>query len=391
MTNTTNPLLTRQYLLLAGGQILPVISRLNRTHFWEAVNHLYDVLHPGDLALLVLISYASVPAFHVIFTWIGSRYVLPFEDSNLYQLAVHISQIAQLAMLVYLMDCVCVILTALGFTFSHLNNMTRVFAKVLYIAWAAQRISIFKRYCLCRAVTGSSNKLGKAYLVDRLADGLLFVCTSLFLLDILDVEMGVGITSMFAFGSASTLLFGLASRDLAAMIVNGFTLSTSDRVQEGDYVEFGDKTSGRIETIGWMQTVIRNYDEKLEIVPNSQLGMQRVKNLSRVSKCQVKQRLRFQYKDADKLPKILDDILEEIKASCPAAITNGSRPFRAVWTDYKEDYLSVLVDTHYDLPCMGKKYWNNRQEVMLAIHRAVRKNGVEFVTTFYPQNSSIMN
>lgn len=65
-------------------------------------------------------------------------------------------------------------------------------------------------------------------------------------------------------------------------------------------------------------------------VPNSILGMQRVKNISRTNQCRVQQTLRFHYEDALKLPKILDDIIDEIKVSCPELISDGSRTLRAV-------------------------------------------------------------
>ena len=38
----------------------------------------------------------------------------------------------------------------------------------------------------------------------------------------------------------------------------------------------------------------------------------------------VKQELRFKYKDADKLPQLVEDIKEEIKKACPDAITDGT-------------------------------------------------------------------
>jgi small-conductance mechanosensitive channel len=109
--------------------------------------------------------------------------------------------------------------------------------------------------------------------------------------------------------------------------------------------------------------------------------MQRVKNISRIEKCRIQQTLRFKYDDVDKLPKVLDDILEEIKASCPDLITDGSRPLRAVWTEYREDHLRVVVTTNHNCKPIGQKFWETTQEVLMAINRAVKKNDVKFVTT----------
>lgn len=125
-------------------------------------------------------------------------------------------------------------------------------------------------------------------------------------------------------------------------------------------------------------------------VPNSQLGMQRVKNLSRVTMCRVQQNLRFHYKDIDKLSKVLVDIVETIKQQCsPEVIVDGSRPLRAVWTSYKEDHVLVVVTAHFNgIRPSGTKYLNIQQKCLFAIHDAVvKQNQIEFVTTppfFFP-------
>jgi small-conductance mechanosensitive channel len=102
--------------------------------------------------------------------------------------------------------------------------------------WVAQRLCIFKHYWLGKAIDKAPSKLGRLSFVDELIGGLVFMVTALFLLDILDVEMGAGVKSMFAFGSAGTLVIGLASRDVAVMFVLGLTLQTTDRYA----VIFGD-------------------------------------------------------------------------------------------------------------------------------------------------------
>lgn len=305
-------------------------------------NLLLKVIHPLDVIGLVFAGWATVPLFRCLYQQLpqwkssSSSYsnnnsafiITAFEQSYLFQLADHISQVARLAIVVYAADCLLNILVGLGFNFHHLENLSWGFAKIIYIAWAAQRLAVLKRYLLGVVVAARSPKqLGQASVVDRLLDGIIFLCTVMFLLDILDMEMGVGVpTSMFAFGSAGTLMVGLASRDLAAMLVNGLALSTTNRFNQGEHVKFGDGTIGLVHKIGWMETIIRNYDNLLEVVPNNELGMQRVRNLSRCTVCQIKQTLRFDYDDAEKLPKCLSDMMDEIKASCKDVISDGSKP-----------------------------------------------------------------
>lgn len=114
-------------------------------------------------------------------------------------------------------------------------------------------------------------------------------------------------------------------------------------------------------------------------VPNTMLSSQKVSNLSRVAQSQVKQTLRFNYKDALILPAVLQDIKAQIRATCPRLITDGSRPFRAYWTDYQDDHLSVMIDSHFNIPPFSDEYWQNRQNVLIAITKAITKYNVQLV------------
>jgi small-conductance mechanosensitive channel len=134
--------------------------------------------------------------------------------------------------------------------------------------------------------------------------------------------------------------------------------------------------------LGWMETELRQSDNIIMSVPNSILSGQRISNLSRQKQCQVKQILRFNYDDAEQIPALLESIRSEIKKACPRLVTDSSRPFRVFWTGYNEDHLEVMVDTHHNIAPIGDAYWQNRQNVLLAISRAVKKNGLEFAQLY---------
>lgn len=118
------------------------------------------------------------------------------------------------------------------------------------------------------------------------------------------------------------------------------------------------------------------------------LQNQKVSNLSRLVISQVKINLRFHYEDVEKLPEVIESIRKEIQKSCPRLITNGSRPFRVFWTDINEDHLEVMVDTHHRIAPIGDAYWQNRQAVLMAIQRAIKKNGVELAKLYTFATSS---
>jgi small-conductance mechanosensitive channel len=225
--------------------------------------------------------------------------------------------------------------------------------------------------------------MGRVELINHLLNGAIVSITTLLFLDWMSVEMNKALTGLVAFGSAGTLAFTLASKDLVTQLLSGFFLIFGNKMYVGDSVVFGDGTSGKVIKIGWLETLLRDSNNVITRVPNTLLSSQKVSNLSRIAQSQVKQTLRFGYKDALVLPALLEDVKAEIRASCPKLITDKSRPFRAFWTDYKDDHLEVMIDTHFNIPPFSDDYWSNRQNVLIAITKAITKYNVELV----PDNS----
>lgn len=112
-------------------------------------------------------------------------------------------------------------------------------------------------------------------------------------------------------------------------------------------------------------------------IPNAKLANQTVTNLSRCTQCQVMAVLHFSFADMSKVTGLVKDIKEEVKAACPDLISDGSRPFRAHWTDFTTDRLQVTCDFHFNLKPFGDVYLDNRQRCLEAIGAAVTKNQME--------------
>jgi MscS family membrane protein len=140
---------------------------------------------------------------------------------------------------------------------------------------------------------------------------------AIFILDMLNMEMGLALQGIFAFGSVGTLVFSLASKGIATQLMYGVLLASSDRIYEGDSILLNKSNQnfiGTVHKLGWVETIIRGSDEIMVTVPNDELVSQQVSNLSRIHQCQVKQTLRFKYEDSEKLPALLEDIKREIRA-----------------------------------------------------------------------------
>ncbi|KAL7544109.1 hypothetical protein ACHAXR_013587 [Thalassiosira sp. AJA248-18] len=301
-----------------------------------------------------------------------NRKMSPFEETYLYQIVTHISQASKIGFSVIVVDCVSLISRMMGYNpWNIMEHASRIFSKVAYTGWITFRLKIMKRYFLERALGKmvEGEDLGKLNVIDNLADGIVYLGWMFYILNYLEVQTGVAVK-----------VFGLASKDIASQLMSGLTLHLSDKIFEGDDVRFSDGTSGKIEKMGWFETMIRNSDELVVGIPNTQLSGQRVYNLSRTPRSQVKQELRVSYDDVAKIPKLLTSIKEEIQKDCPKLITDGSRPFRAHWRNYEDDHLQIVVDCHFLLKPTGGEYWDNRQKVLEAIFRAAKAAGVKFQT-----------
>lgn len=364
------------------GSFKPAIRKLLVTKeegktLLQAISHM---VHWEDLILILVAGWLVVPSIELPYSRLPINVsAVPFRKTYLYAVANHLQQVAKIALAVYMMDIVQMFCVGVGFEFCKFSKFPHFFAQAAYSIWAANRICHVKKHLLRKYVNRHPETFGRIQIVNRLVDAMVYGGTLFVILNILKVEIKA-LSGILALGSVGTLAIGLASKDLAQNILNGLMLSASDRIYEGDSVQFGSGQSGTIIKLGWFETVLRGSDEIMVSIPNGDMLQRQVSNLSRVRFCQVKQLLRFRYKDAEKLPALFDAIKQEIRLTCPALITDGSRPFRAYWTDYNDDYLGVMVDTHFRLKPIGDEYWDNRQKVMQAIDKAVKKVGVSFHT-----------
>jgi len=369
---------------------------------------LCTTIHWQDLVLLVALGWGTVPLLQlpykaVLATASSSskdnnddsnkrkhRHLPPYRQSLFFQLADHLQQVSQIAVAVYLVDIVKLLFLALGWNNEtngfvvpankYFVSLPHAFCQCAYTVWAANRGAALKRRLLRRYVSRHPETFGRVKVLNRLADACIYGLTVAVVLNILQVHMGLALQSFLAFGGVGTLAVGLATKGIAQEVIHGLMLASSDRIYEGDNVQFGNgEVSGTIVQLGWMETILRRNDEVMVSVPNSHLLSQRVSNLSRVRRSQVKQVLRVRLEDADQIPDLIDSIKREIQDACPELITDGSRPFRVHWTNINADHCEITVDTRFTIKPTGDVYLANKQNVLSAIHRALKENNVKLV------------
>ena len=367
---------------MLAGNILPVLDKLFLTpdELKRIGKSLLKVLEWKDLLFLLFVGYATLPFMRIPYEASKSPGRVPFHRTWRFHIGESVSQLAQISLLVYCFDLLKVIVLEMGFTHVMATEVSHVVGKTAYILWASTRISALKKFLLYRVWGRNPDRIGRKATINRLGDALVLIITGFILMDIFSVELGIAVKSMFGLASVSTLMVSLASQGLWSQVLNGLMLNASDRLYEGEQVVFGNGVKGTVVKLGWMETIFRGNDEVMVAVPNSDLAAQKISNLSRLKKCQVVQSLRFSYADVEKLPKLCNDIKKEIKLNCPQLIVDGTRPFRVYWRGYESGHLEVKVDTHFNIRPIGDAYYENRERVLQAIYRSVKKNDINFKT-----------
>lgn len=367
---------------ILAGKMTPLIRKFlhlddrERTVIHKALR---ESVHVEDLMFLIFAGWMFVPALKLPYSQLPSSARESLSDYYhvLRLLLEQVQQIAKLALLVYFVDIVKIVLTGMGFESFDNIEFPNAFAQIVYILWGANRLSTLKKYYVRNFISEYPESFGRMKIINRLADAAIGGITLTVIMGILQVKMGIAMSSLFALGSAGTLAIGLASQGIAKSIINGLLLVSSDRIYEGDYVRFGNGKEGTIVKLGWIETVLRGSDEITVHIPNADLISTPISNLSRIRYSQVKQVLRFSLKDRAILRNVMESIKEEVKLACPEVVTDGSRPFLATLTNYGPGYVEATVDFHFSIKPVGELYWENRQRVLCAIDTALKKHDVE--------------
>lgn len=257
--------------------------------------------------------------------------------------------------------------------------LTRAAPQIGAVVWTTLTLCTTKRTLLQRMVQNIQG-LGRVGLFNKMMDLLLGMGAAANIMKLLEIDLGLGFQSLFAASGVSALVFSLASRGLLEQIASGFILQAWDAIEEGEEIRLGDGTTGTVKTVGLVETILIGGDDVATRIPNSEISKQRIANLSRVSKSQFKQVVRFQYSDLRRIPSVLDTILQEIEAHVDpdALITDGSKPFRAVLTQYEPDHVQAEITCNFHLKPGSAGFVEARQQVLLSIARAVDHHQIEF-------------
>ncbi len=186
--------------------------------------------------------------------------------------------------------------------------------------------------------------------------------------------LGIDLTAFAVFGGALGVGLGLGLQKVTANFISGIILLVEKSVRNGDMVDLGGGVSGIVRNTGTRFTLIDTGDGREIMVPNDDFITSRVTNWTYShSSVQIEIRVIVGYGSDIELAQRL-----MLTAAGQHPCCSHTRPILCNLLEFVPDGiafgLSFWID---DIICDGRA--RPRSEVMLAIVRAFKENGIDMV------------
>jgi hypothetical protein len=175
-----------------------------------------------DWLLIALCIYGPIPLSKRYYFWRHRHLQLDrppmeqkFKFSKTRKAAQIIAEIGNLFGLLFGTELFLIFLKELGFKV--VTSSAHTWATgVVATLWMAKIVSDFKKYLLSRANSKDLSQAAGARMINRFLDIIIVFATTLAILDFLSVKTGFALQSLLGFSSIGTLVFSLASQNLAS-------------------------------------------------------------------------------------------------------------------------------------------------------------------------------
>ena len=169
--------------------------------------------------------------------------------------------------------------------------------------------------------------------VSKIIKGLVYIVAGFIIVS----ELGYNLNGLVAGLGISSVVLALAIQDVAKSILAGACIILDKPFEIGDYILFGT-LEGTVEDISFRSTRIRDIDNQIVIVPNSQLIE------SSITNCSKKENRRFSLKlvlELDTPKDKIEELITEIKSTL---IKNNN-----INQDSIKVYFDTISDNGFDL------------------------------------------
>ncbi len=180
--------------------------------------------------------------------------------------------------------------------------------------------------------------------------------------------LGIETSGILTLGAASSVVLGLASKDWLSNFFGGLMIFVDKPFGVGDWIKCSEKgIEGFVVSIGWRLTCIRTFERRPLYVPNSFFAQTPIENPSRMENRRIKHYIHLPYRDAEKIPLILDHVRQMLKTSPDV---DQSKPIFVHVTQLASSAVECMVycfTTYTD----WERFLQTQQNVMLGILKII--------------------
>lgn len=225
--------------------------------------------------------------------------------------------------------------------------------------------------------------------VDRTTvDGLSKVLRiSVFVLSALGImqTLGFSISGVLAFGGMGGIAVGFAAKDLLANFFGALTIHLDRPFAVGDTVRSPDKQiEGKIEQIGWRQTVIRSPNMTPIYVPNSLFTSIVVENPSRMTHRRIRETIGLRYDDLGKMEAIVEEVRTMLGKH--PEIDTGEAVVVA-FDQFADSSVNFIIQA-YSKTTELRQFQAIKQDILLQVADIVARHGADFA---FPTRTILLN
>jgi MscS family membrane protein len=186
--------------------------------------------------------------------------------------------------------------------------------------------------------------------------------------------LGFSISGVLAFGGMGGIAVGFAAKDLLANFFGGLMIHLDRPFQVGETIRSPDKQiEGRVEHIGWRQTVIRSPDMTPIYVPNALFTSIVVENPSRMSHRRIREIIGLRYDDLSRMQAIVDEVTAMLKAH-PAI--DSEQAVIVALDQFADSSVNILIQA-LTRTTTAELFHAIKQEILLSVSGIIAKHGAE--------------
>lgn len=186
--------------------------------------------------------------------------------------------------------------------------------------------------------------------------------------------LGFSISGVLAFGGMGGIAVGFAAKDLLANFFGALTIHLDRPFAVGDTVRSPDKQiEGKVEQIGWRQTVIRSPNMTPIYVPNSLFTSIVVENPSRMTHRRIRETVGLRYEDLGKVSAIVEDV-RAMLSTHPDIDTQLA--VVVAFDQFADSSLNLILQA-YSKTTELKQFHVIKQDILLKIASIVAKHGAD--------------